>query len=126
VVISLTPLLFNVFALVLRNGSWTRVRLEAFIMSGELIRHGELLLIIAAICAAAVGELLGSGSRNRNAKIVVGGASILILIVASYCFANISAAHLYEGHISLARVRDVSGALYLSGLVTSGCCVILR
>jgi hypothetical protein len=39
----------------------------------KVLGGGELLIVISAICAGGVGELIGSGDEYQTAKIISGG-----------------------------------------------------
>jgi len=90
------------------------------------VARGELVLIAAAITAAAVGELFGAGTnRFEIPKLFAGGAAIVILILASLYFADVSAVHQAGQKPDLAVVRTVSSWLFLFAVASSGSCVAL-
>ena len=116
VIVALLPLIFNALRLITRGSVFSITALTA---------HGELLLVACAISAAAVGELVASGSILKIAKIIVGGCSIIILSLASLYFADISAARLSGEILQNSVISRVTLILYSIALVSSGCCIAL-
>lgn len=58
----------------------TPVRLES------LIGNGQLLIIVAVICAGGLGEVIGSGRTRSALKLLCGGAATVILMLASVAY----------------------------------------
>jgi hypothetical protein len=83
IVLALLPLGMKYLSLVTRN--------HEFSLS-NIVSHGELLLITITMCTTAIAELLCSGSGKKLPKLFVGSWTILILIVATGYFADISVA----------------------------------
>lgn len=54
-----------------------------------LLARGELLLVSATLGAAALGELFPSGREHAMAKLLASGASVLMIVLSSVCFASI-------------------------------------
>ena len=124
VLMALVPLLVDVLWIVTRGGT------EALT---SVLARGELLLITAALCAASVGELFGSGNDRRSRKVISGGAALLILLVSALYFVHVSEAyaHVSEAYVGKERppdvgvIRTISILLYTSAVVSSGSCVWL-
>jgi len=79
-IISLVPLVLAAINLRLQQQPLTLV---------SLIGDGQLLIIIPVLTASAMGELFGSGSRFAVGKIILGGLSLIIIVLASYEFATV-------------------------------------
>lgn len=100
---------------------------------GSFLGRGELLLVAAALCAAAVGELLGTSPQFGAAKILGGGAAIIMLMIASYYFAHVSSlyATFEVQQFALASMPNVdkigtaSGWIFAFAVLASGSCVAL-
>jgi hypothetical protein len=116
VLIALLPLGFNAISLFTRGISVDLV---------NLVSRGELLLISTAICAAAVGELVPTGPALRISKIIVVGSTVIILIAASYYFADISAGYRLGEKMDFNVIRDISLIAFISSVVSGALCVIL-
>jgi hypothetical protein len=54
-----------------------------------LLARGELLLVSATLGAAALGELFPGGRENAMGKLLASGASVLMIVLSSVCFASI-------------------------------------
>jgi len=105
----------------------------------SLLAHGELLLIAAALCAAAVGELIGSGDALLGRKLVAGGISLVLVVVAAIYFADVAASHAVQNamvlaqepsgfmreHLDFGVLAQASIVIYCSGFVASMSCIIL-
>jgi hypothetical protein len=114
VVLALIPIFFNAISLQTRGKTAT---------IAELLQHGELYLIGAALCAAAIGELLGSGPRLRLWKIICGGAATVVLMFTALCFADVSAAWIENSTVELVVIRNTSIILFLCATISSGACI---
>src|SRR5712691_3769846 len=99
VVIASLPVLFNVFHVAIRGGAAT---------IDTLTGRGELLLVAAAISAAAVGDLVGSGPNLRPGKILAGGGAVMVLFAASAFFMDVTAAFLKNEAIQSSLVCNTS------------------
>lgn len=55
----------------------------------KITGKGEVLLICGSLCAGALGELIGTRDRFSNAKIFVGGVTLVITFFCGYFFASI-------------------------------------
>jgi hypothetical protein len=95
----------------------------------SILAHGELLLITAALCATATGDLIGSGNSLLTGKYVAGGFSLVIVLAAAIYFADIAATlatvTTAQPGLDLGLVADASLAIYVCGVIVSGCCVAL-
>lgn len=81
VVLALLPFAFNYLRLSSRSIDPTFI---------NIFGNGELLLVAAGIAAAAVGDLIGSGSGHKIAKLFAGGGSVVVLCLASLHFADVA------------------------------------
>ena len=58
----------------------------------KILGNGELLVIIWVLSSTAVGELFGSSGRLAWLKLIVGGATLLVILAAGHEFATITEA----------------------------------
>lgn len=91
----------------------------------KILGNGELLVIVWALCAGAIGELFGSSANFRHFKIVSGGFTLIILIFAALMFAGVAEAKLAGAGIDEARLVWTSSIVLLFGLVGCGSCILL-
>ena len=91
----------------------------------DLIGRGELLLVAAGIASAAVGELFGATPERRILKILAGGAAVIVLSVASYYFADVSAGYGSGDPILPLVVCHTSLWIFAFALISSSGCVAL-
>src|SRR5262245_18068067 len=89
------------------------------------IGHGELLLITAALCARSAGELFGSGADYQIGKIIAGGATLLVMLIAAIYFAHVAASHQSQSSLDLAVVCGTCLVLFGSGFFSGLGCVLL-
>ncbi len=81
VVIALLPIIYRT----IKNStelSWSNFEAS--------IAHGELSLITAALCAAAIGDVMGTGRTLRFTKLICSAASISILTLAAFHFGDVA------------------------------------
>lgn len=109
VIIALVPLVFAFVNAQMKNvqADWTTT-----------LGNGELLIVIAAICAGAVGELFGSSNRFKVSKIVAGGSTVVVLIFSALVFASIEPA----GAATVAQKGVIATASIYLFLFAIGCC----
>lgn len=117
VAVALLPLVFHALQLTTRGKA---------VSVTAVTSHGELLLISVALAAAAIGDLLG----NRNwtlsiPKLVASGFCMLMLLLSSFYYADISACRMSGQLIEDGVIATVSVLSYAFTLVCSGCCVAL-
>jgi hypothetical protein len=89
----------------------------------QVMGDGGLLLIISAVCAGSLGEIIGSGQRALAAKISAGGA-VVVLIISSLLFAAIlegKGASTYDESI----VASISMWVFALGLLPCAACIAL-
>lgn len=66
----------------------------AYILSGKLdnpngvIKHGELCIVIAGMCAVGLGEILGSGQQWKKATRLAGSLTLFCLVLATGLYAT--------------------------------------
>src|SRR5438477_12826056 len=119
VLIALVPLLFNAFKLYSARPSTAPT---------AALDRGELLIIAAALCATAVGDVLISPRIHgvvQVSKQVAMGAVVLILFFSSLYYADINAAHAAGVRQDLRTIRRYSIALFLLAFFACAACVVL-
>lgn len=115
VFIALVPLLVAVLRILIHSP-------QPFTLQG-VTEHGELLLISTAIGGAALGELIGSGTKRRPVpKIICGGATLILIMTSGMWFADIASA---SGTINTDVVSFGSLAILLFTVLSSGGCIAL-
>jgi hypothetical protein len=114
--ISLLPLFYSYESLVIRSevATWDKV-----------VGNGELLVIVWALCAGAIGELFGSSANYRASKIIAGAASLIVLILSALLFADIAQARATGTKINETALVSISIWLLFWGLLSCGSCVAL-
>ena len=110
VVIALLPLLFNLLRDIVRSHGISLVR---------LFSHGELLIVSAAISASSLGHLFCATKPSSIPNMVAGGACVVVLLIASFLFADISAAWHSNPAVSLN-----SKAICIGSIIVFGCAVV--
>jgi hypothetical protein len=116
VVVSLLPLGFAYFDLVMKDKPATWV---------AVLGNGELLVIIWALAAGAIGELFGSKDGQNALKIVSGGLTLIVLISAAHFFATITEARASNANLDDAFIVKASVELFIVSLVPSLACLAL-
>lgn len=114
VCIALMPILINYVKVVSVKG-------KHFELSA-LFAHGELLLVSVAIAAEAVGGLMLSKPEKKFRKLLMGGASILLLMFTSFWFADIVTE---IGPLDAVFIARTSLVVFAITLFTSGNCKLL-
>lgn len=115
VLVALVPIVVSYLDLVVKSQA---------VKFDNLIGDGGLLLIISAICAGAIGELIGSGRSALFFKIVSTGVTVIILLISSFMFASI-----FEGRANLSvdvhAVADLSFWIFIIGMISCAGCIAL-
>jgi hypothetical protein len=89
---------------------------------GELVQHGELLLVSAGISAAAAGELFGRDETSlRSTRLFLVGMCFIIVCLSSLWFADIASVP----NVNQRVVAIGSTILFCCSVVCGGCCMIL-
>jgi amino acid permease len=88
-----------------------------------VIRNGELLLVTSVMCAVALGEIIGTSDKLPTTKILAGGATIIIMMLAIMLFVNISDVRFNNGKISDASIMTRSLITFFSAIFTCTSCV---
>jgi hypothetical protein len=116
VLISLLPLGYSYESLLLKSqaATWSKI-----------VGNGELLVIVWALCAGALGELFGSSSNFRVPKIFSGGFTLLVLIFSALLFADLAEARVAKTTIDEANLVWTSFFLLISGLISCASCIAL-
>lgn len=115
VLIALLPIGFNALKLVSRGCDISLV---------DVTKHGELLLIASAICAAAIGDLVTSGAALKNWKAIVAGCCLIVLCLSSFYFADISAS-VDDESLKDDVVSRMSIILFAIAMISSAGCIVL-
>lgn len=116
VIVALLPLGFNLLRDIGRGRGVSFVR---------LFSHGELLLVSAAISAGALGQLFGVRESLSIAKVISGGACVVILTLASLWFADISGAGDSKPSLDTKAICKGSMIIFACTVIASCCCVAL-
>jgi hypothetical protein len=116
VLLALVPIVYNGVRILTTGGQ------DPF---GAAIERGELLLLTAAMCGGSVGVLIGSGATFQIYKIISGGAAIIILMLSSLYYADISALYRQGTLVNVNIIKTTSRVLFLLGVVASGSAVAL-
>lgn len=116
VLVSLLPLVYSFANLHIKSqaATWTKV-----------LGGGELLIVVWALCAAAIGELFGSSANFKISKIVSGGFTLLILIFSALMFASVAEAKVSGAKLDDASIVLTSFLLLIFATVSCGSCVAL-
>lgn len=115
VVVAIVPLAYSYLDLVLKKKAPTLT---------SIIGDGGLLLIISAICAGALGELIGSGSGATVFKIISSGGTIVTLLLSSFLFASIIEGKMTSGFDD-AAIASTSAWIFLIGMLPCAACIAL-
>jgi hypothetical protein len=86
-----------------------------------VIERGQLLLVCAGLGSVGVGDLIGTGDAELTAKRYAGGASVLIVLLASGYYAIASSATVKNPGL----VVGVSIFLFVCTLAASFACMAL-
>jgi len=116
VMISLLPLFYSYQSLTIRSqvASWDKI-----------IGNGELLVIIWALCAGAIGELFGATPNYAISKVISGAAALLVLILSALLFADVTGARAAGAKIDEVVVVSTSIWLLVFGIISCASCVAL-
>lgn len=114
-----------VLALVPLGVTWIVRRVTHPIGLPELLSNGELLLISAALTGASIGELLGRWTSWPRTEIIAGGACVVLLSLATMCFAGLSAARAAQESINNDVTMYVSVIIYVCAVVAGASCVAI-
>jgi hypothetical protein len=114
--VSLLPLAFTYMDLQLRGQT---VTLE------KLLGNGELLVIVWVLSASAIGELIGAPDAAPMLKIVFGGLTFIVIIMAALFFSSIAElratnADKVDNHF----IVIASIALYIGSLIPCSVCIV--
>ena len=115
VVIAIVPLAYSYLDLVMKRKTPTLT---------SIIGDGGLLLIISAICAGALGELIGSGRGATVFKIISSGGTVVILLLSSLLFASIIEGKLTAG-FDASAIASTSAWIFVIGMLPCAACVAL-
>jgi hypothetical protein len=113
VIVALVPLAFAYVSLML-NGTPDL---------SKVLGNGELLIVVSAICAGGVGELIGSGNEYQAWKIISGGLTVVVLILSALLFANVIDHK--GGTYNENTVEYISLSMFVFGVLSCGSCISL-
>ncbi len=116
VILAIVPIVFSML--------FHRAFSESFGFEKHL-SDGELLLITAGLCAAGLGELLGSSDENKSGKITCGGTSVVILLLSAGLYTAFANAEMYKEDFDVDFVLTISCICYVCALVSSTVCILL-
>lgn len=118
VLLALIPIIFSAFPKKLRGYS---------VEFAQLIENGELLIVSAALCAGAVGELINSISKYSSYNIVVTGSTILLLFISAMAYAAIDSARydIYRSQLDSVLISRVSLLIFCLSVISSGACIAI-
>ena len=121
-------LIFSVLIALLPIGfNYLSMKTKSIPTSLEIIcAQGELLIVSAALNAAALGELFGSGPASLMiAKIIAGGVCVIILLLTSLWFADIAATILLNKPLDANIIMKGSLFAFFGTVAASGSSVAL-
>jgi hypothetical protein len=116
IIIAVIPLIVNALSLASSMQDPTLV---------QVIGRGQLLLIISAIAAAAIGELIGSGNHLIVLKIFAGGGCVALLVATTYWYADINSKIVLQPDkfVNEQFITNASIVLFIATVVASLACV---
>ena len=88
---------------------------------GSLLEGGELLLISTTVAAGCIGELIPISRRKPVEKLVAGGACMVVVLVATSCFAAVKS----RPSPDPSPIRTTSLWLFATAVLAGGGCVYL-
>jgi len=110
---ALLPFLFNFISEISRGANVSMV---------SLFGDGQLLLVSTTLCAVAVGELFGIASTKSIITHLAGGATIILISVTSFYYANVSVGGEDLRHDIVA---SLSLWLFCASTFISSCCILI-
>ena len=120
-------LIFGILiALVPLLASWTTGKL--FGVGGslvDLLAKGELYIITAALCAAGIGEVVGSTNEHKALRLIFGGFTTILLLLSALLFAAVSNQDILKQPPDPKIIFNTSISLYLAAVISSTFCSIL-
>jgi len=115
-VLAIVPVIFAALRLFIR---------DAPVTLSALTGQAELLLPAAAISARGIGELLGGQARKSAKRYLAGGSAILILLLSTLFFADVTAAYAVGDPVSTSVIARTSVVLTLCAAIAGCSCVIV-
>jgi hypothetical protein len=115
VLFSLLPLTFNYLRLALDGGSLPSIT--------PVIRGGELFLITASMCSVAIGDVIATSKTREIAKIISGGASLLLLATSTGFFVYFASKN---GQLSESVILTSSLWVFGSAAISCAVCVAVK
>lgn len=115
VIVALLPLVF----------AWWSTFLSGPIKSfAQVVSRGELFIVSATVCAAAIGDLVGKSHRDQFTTVIAyitSGAAVVILMLSSLFYANIVNS---AGSAAFA-VATTSASFYIVAVVVGAVSIVL-
>jgi hypothetical protein len=117
VIVSIVPLAYSYLNLLIKSKPATLQ---------QILGGGELLIVVSAMCAGAVGEMIGTKSTFVFFKLVSAGSTIVILILSTLTFATVTEARSSQAPVlDLSVVETTSLFLFAFGILTCASCIAL-
>ena len=116
VLLALLPIGYNYLRVLTRGGDPT---------VENLLGKGELLLVTAGISAAALGNLIGSGKDWLRAKMFAGGGSVIMLILVTLYFTDITSTPAGQS-LNSSVIASYSKWFFLFSVLAGAGCVALE
>ena len=118
IVLGLVPIAANALRLLFSG--------QAGLIDAEhLVGHGELLLLVSAVRAGAIGELISAPKRFPELRIAAGCVCVVVMIISAIGFAfvaeKIGTSTKYQANV----VATSSLVIYIVGLVASFVSVVI-
>jgi len=98
-----------------------------YILSGRLgepndvIKHGELCIVIAGMCAVALGELFGTKRTRTNADILAGSFTSICLAISTALYS----ASPFNPQLTPEYIATLSYILFAFSLISCGSCIAI-
>lgn len=95
---------------------------QGFLTWECLSPHGELLIVAAAILGESINELLNM-SRHKQIRTILGGISILMLMLATFLYVEISREQ--PSLLQINQVIEISKIFFILSLIIGFFCKYL-
>jgi hypothetical protein len=119
-IVSLLPLVFAWITLVLASQTDPPRDPEL----KQIVGNGELLVIIWVLSATAIGELFGSGGGLQIPKIITGGFTLIVIILAAGLFVWTVDERALNRPVNEALLVRYSIYMFISSIVCSIGCLL--
>ena len=85
----------------------------------HVVEHGELCIVVAAMCSVSAGELFGIASERETFAVVAGGFTLLLLVISTALYVYVPVAKDLPG----TYIGRMSYILFGLAFVSSTCCI---